>query len=82
LPLINVSVDVLGDLEKVSGYDELDPYRYGVVVKRRGRVGLLLPHLEGVDTVEEQVRIAKQKAGIAEHEEVELWRFEVQRFFE
>ncbi|NLP43120.1 MAG: AmmeMemoRadiSam system protein A [Peptococcaceae bacterium] len=82
LPLITVSVDILGDLEKISGYDELDPQRYGVVVKHRGKVGLLLPRLEGVDTVEEQVSIAKQKAGILEQEEVELWRFEVQRFFE
>ncbi|NLI90972.1 MAG: AmmeMemoRadiSam system protein A [Peptococcaceae bacterium] len=82
LPLISVSVDVLGDMEKISGYDELDPGRYGVVVRRGGKVGLLLPHLEGIDTVEEQVRIAKQKAGISAAEEVELWRFEVERYFE
>jgi hypothetical protein len=36
----------------------------------------------GVDTVEEQVNIAKQKAGIFPGEEVELWRFEVERYFE
>ncbi|HHV64690.1 MAG TPA: AmmeMemoRadiSam system protein A [Peptococcaceae bacterium] len=82
LPLITVSVDVLSDLEKISGYEELDPQRYGVVLRRGGKVGLLLPHLEGVDTVEEQVAIAKQKAGILPEEEVELWRFEVERFFE
>lgn len=82
LPLITVSVDVLGDLEKISGYEDLDPQRYGVVVRRGGKVGLLLPHLEGVDTVEEQVAIAKEKAGIFAEEEVELWRFEVERFFE
>lgn len=82
LPLITFSVDVLGDLEKITGYDELDPQRYGVVVRSKGKVGLLLPHLEGVDTVEEQVRIAKQKAGIWPEEEVELWRFEVERYFE
>jgi len=82
LPLITFSVDVLGDLEKINSYEELDPQKYGVVVRRGGRVGLLLPHLEGVNTVEEQVRIAKQKAGIAPHEEVEMWRFEVERFFE
>lgn len=82
LPLISISVDVLGEMEKINGYDDLDPQRYGVVVRRGGKVGLLLPHLEGVDTVEEQVNIAKQKAGIHSGEEVELWRFEVERYFE
>ena len=31
---------------------------------------LRLPNLEGVDTVEQQIAIAKQKAGIREHESV------------
>lgn len=79
---INFSVDVLGELEKIEGLETLDPYRYGVVVRKGRRSGLLLPHLEGVDTVEEQVGIAKQKAGIPLNEEVELWRFEVVRHFE
>lgn len=82
LPLLTISVDVLGEVEKISGFDELDPRRYGVVVRRGGKAGLLLPHLEGIDTVEEQVGIAKQKAGIAKDEDVELWRFEVERYFE
>lgn len=82
LTLIAISVDVLGEMEKISGYEELDPQRFGVVVRRGGKVGLLLPHLEGVDTVEEQVNIARQKAGIYPGEEVELWRFEVERYFE
>ncbi|UWG98159.1 AmmeMemoRadiSam system protein A [Dehalobacter sp. DCM] len=82
LPLITVSVDVLGETEKIPGPEELDPKRYGVVVRRGGRVGLLLPHLEGIDTAEEQVRIAKQKAGIDPKEDVEFWRFEVDRYYE
>ena len=55
--------------------------RYGVVVTKGYRRGLLLPNLEGIDTVEEQVRIAKQKAGIGDFEEVELERFEVIRHY-
>ncbi len=82
LPLLTFSVDVLGEVEKISGYEDLDPQKYGVVVRRGGRVGLLLPHLEGVNTVEEQVDIARQKAGIPSGAEVELWRFEVERYFE
>jgi AMMECR1 domain-containing protein len=53
--------------------------RYGVIVTKGGRRGLLLPDLDGVDTVEDQIAIAKQKAGISPFEEVELQRFEVIR---
>ena len=60
--------------------DELDVKRYGVIVTKGRRRGLLLPDLEGVDTVEYQVRIARMKAGIRDEEEgVQLSRFEVIR---
>lgn len=76
---LTISVDVLGETEKVSSPDELDVARYGVIVTRGARRGLLLPNLEGVDTVEQQIDVAKQKAGIKAHESVELERFEVIR---
>lgn len=75
------SVDVLGRAERISSEAELDVKRYGVIVTKGYRRGLLLPNLEGIDTVEEQVRIAKQKAGISEEESVELERFEVIRHY-
>jgi AMMECR1 domain-containing protein len=59
--------------------DALDPERYGVIVQSGTRRGLLLPDLEGVDTVEEQVGIARQKAWIGPNEPVQLYRFEVKR---
>ncbi|NLC07076.1 MAG: AmmeMemoRadiSam system protein A, partial [Syntrophomonadaceae bacterium] len=74
------SVDVLGVPELVTGLDELDPSRYGVIVSRGSRRGLLLPDLEGIDTAEQQVAIARQKAGIGPEEPVILERFEVKRF--
>ena len=74
-----ISVDVLGSIEKIDSKEELDVKRYGVIVTRGFRKGLLLPNLEGVDTVDEQIAIAKQKAGIGEEEETELERFEVVR---
>jgi AmmeMemoRadiSam system protein A len=77
---IEYTVDVLSESEKVKGLDELDPKRYGVIVKKDWRRGLLLPDLEGVDTVEEQISIAKQKAGVLPDEEVEILRFEVKRY--
>ena len=79
LDRLTISVDVLGDTEKVSSPEELDVSRYGVIVTRGARRGLLLPNLEGVDTIEQQIAIAKQKAGIKDHESVELERFEVIR---
>lgn len=76
---LTISVDVLGETESISSPEELDISRYGVIVSKGARRGLLLPNLEGVDTVEQQISIAKQKAGIREQEEVALERFEVVR---
>ncbi len=79
LPLLEISVDVLGDPEDIASEAELDVKRYGVIVSRDHRRGLLLPDLEGVDTVEKQVAIARRKAGIGPGEPVKLQRFEVTR---
>jgi AmmeMemoRadiSam system protein A len=78
---ITCSVDVLSEPEKVTDRSELDPRRYGVIVVKDFFKGLLLPDLEGVDTVEEQLRIAKMKAGISpSDEDYEIYRFEVSRY--
>jgi len=79
LPRLIYSVDVLGEAEKIESLDELDPVRYGVIVTKGHRRGLLLPNLEGVDTAEEQVSIALRKAGISPNENYQLERFEVVR---
>lgn len=79
LEQLSISVDVLGELEPVTSLEQLDVKRYGVVVTKGRRRGLLLPNLDGVDTVEQQVAIARQKAGIGSDERVELERFEVVR---
>ena len=76
---IEYSVDVLGEPERIFSISDLNVRRYGVIVENGGRRGLLLPDLEGVDTVEEQIAIAKRKAGIRPEEKVALWRFEVIR---
>ena len=81
LDLLDISVDVLGEPEDIASPAELDVKRYGVIVTKGGRRGLLLPDLEGVDTVEQQVDIARQKAGIGPKERVSLQRFEVVRHY-
>lgn len=80
LDYLSYSVDVLFPPEPISSPAELDPQEFGVIASKGHRRGLLLPNLEGVNTVEEQVAIARQKAGIAPDETgVELERFRVVR---
>ena len=77
---LTFSVDVLELPETVSSLEKLDPKIFGVIVEAGNRRGLLLPDLEGVETVEDQVAIARQKAGIAPGEPVILSRFRVARY--
>ena len=79
LPHLDVSVDVLGNSFPVYDRSILDASRYGVIVSLGGRRGLLLPNLEGVETPEDQIDIALQKAGISPAEDYELEAFEVVR---
>jgi AmmeMemoRadiSam system protein A len=76
---ITCSVDVLSPSEPCT-LDDLDPQVYGVIVEAGARRGVLLPALAGVDTVEAQVRIALQKAGIAPDQPYDVRRFRVTRY--
>jgi AmmeMemoRadiSam system protein A/AmmeMemoRadiSam system protein B len=73
------SVDVLGDAEDVESVSELDEKRYGVIVSKGLRRGLLLPNLEGVNSPLQQIDIALQKGGISKSETYKIQRFEVVR---
>lgn len=79
---ISYSVDVLGEMEKVEDKNELDPKKYGVLVKGGHQSGLLLPDLEGVDSIEEQLKIARKKAGLLASDNIEIYRFVVKRYEE
>ena len=79
LPYLTYKVDVLSTPEPISDPEELDVRRYGVIVSSGSKRGLLLPNLEGVDTVEDQILIARSKAGIPENTPLKLERFEVFR---
>ena len=70
---------MLTDPEPISGPEQLNVKKYGVIVSCGGRRGLLLPDLEGVDTVAQQVDIARRKGGIGANEPYRLERFEVIR---
>ncbi len=73
------SVDVLGKAEVINSLEELDETRYGVIVSSNGKRGLLLPNLEGVDSVKQQINIALSKADIAKDEDYTIERFQVIR---
>lgn len=81
LPYLSISVDILSPAERISSPDQLDVHHYGVICSvPDGRRGLLLPDLEGVDTVREQIRIACRKGGIdPDDPSLILERFEVIR---
>lgn len=79
LAKILISVDLLSPTEPVDSLQALDPRIYGVVVRAGARAGLLLPDLPGVDTVERQIEICREKGGIQPEEEVTLERFFVER---
>jgi AmmeMemoRadiSam system protein A len=77
---LSYTVDVLGKPEQIPDTSYLDPKEYGIIVESGFRRGLLLPDIDGVDTSETQVVIARQKAGIGSSEPVTLYRFTVTRF--
>ena len=81
LDWLEINVDILSEPEDIDSKDELDVKRYGVIVSNRYKRGLLLPDLDGIDTVDEQIAIAKKKAGISDNEDYSLQRFEVTRHY-
>ena len=80
LDLLEINVDILGKPEDIDGPDKLDVKRYGVIVTCGMRRGLLLPDLDGVDTVKDQIDIAMRKGGISPEDNYSLQRFEVVRY--
>lgn len=72
---LGVTVYLLGDPEPIDDPHDLDPLRFGVIVEGRGRTGLLLPGIPGVNSVAQQIGIARRKAGLSPDDPVRLSRF-------
>lgn len=77
---LSYSVDVLTKPVPVADRKKLNPKKHGVIVESGWKKGLLLPDLEGVDTVDQQIEICCQKAGISPRDKVKLYCFEVKRY--
>lgn len=76
---ISFSVDIL-DSPKAAKLEDLDPKKYGIILSTRFKKALLLPNIQGVDTVEEQIQITKDKAGIRQNEKFNIESFKVTRY--
>lgn len=82
LPHLRIEISLLSAAEPVADSEELDPQRYGVIVSQGGRRGVLLPGIESVDSVAQQLDIAARKAGLVLGPDVRIERFEVTKFAE
>lgn len=81
LPFLSYMVYIISKPDPVRSMEELDPEKYGVVVKSVGKSGLLLPGLEGIKTIAQQISIACQKAGIdPSKEKLLIYKFEVAKY--
>jgi len=98
LPYLSYTVYILSEPELVKNIKELNPKKYGIIVKTMpiafskgtdvvfnghfvAKTGLLLPDLEGVDTIEKQLSIACQKGGIdPTQEKILIYRFTVEKY--
>lgn len=77
---LKISVDILSEPEQVYSNDALDIKKFGIIVQAEGgRDGLLLPDIKGINSVEEQIAIARQKGEIKPDEQIALFRFMVER---
>jgi MEMO1 family protein len=79
LATLRVEVSVLGVSEPVDDPTQLDPKRYGVIVSHGARRGVLLPDIEGVDSVADQLAIVLRKAAIPRDAPYRLERFAVDK---
>jgi len=79
-PDLEYSVDVLTRPVLVDDPYKLDPKQDGLIVQSGYRRGLLLPDLDGVDTVQQQIEICCAKAGIDPSEPLKFYTFRVKRY--
>lgn len=81
LEQISYSVYILEKPEKIDNIKKLNPKKFGVLIRSStGRSGLLLPDLDGINTIEEQLGAVCFKCGInLKDEEVVICRFKAEK---
>jgi uncharacterized protein len=80
---LEVSVDILSKPYLIEDINQLDPKKFGVIVSDGSfSRGVLLPDIEGIETVEKQLNIAKRKAGLSDYKvnELKIYAFTSTRY--
>lgn len=84
LSYLSYSVYIIKKLEPVKDIKELDPKKYGILIKSSlsfNKSGLLLPDLEGIDTIDKQLNIACHKGGIDPSiEKIIIFKFKAEKY--
>ena len=80
MPGLIFSVDVLTPLEKIGNLKRHDVKKFGLVVRGKGKQGLLLPDLDIIKSADQQLKVCLKKGEFKENDTYELFRFEVKRF--
>lgn len=84
LAKLNYEIYILQEPEQITSIKDLDPKVFGIIAASAGKrkSGLLLPGLEGITTVEQQLAIACQKAGIdPRREKLVIYRFRAEKIY-
>ena len=79
LDYLEINVDVLLEPEIILDKNMLDVKKYGVIVSCGNKRGLLLPDIDGIDNIDQQIDIAMRKGNIRKDDNYILERFEVIR---
>ena len=79
---LSYAVNIIDEPEVVTDMEEMDPLKYGLIVSNGYRQGILLPNIEGIRTIEEQLGNAMIKADIIQGEPVWLYKFSTKEITE
>jgi len=84
LPFLSYTVSILEKPELIKNRKELNPKEYGIIIKTLNyppKSALLLPDLEGIDTIEKQISITCQKGNIDQlKEEIIIYKFRIKKY--
>jgi len=80
---LSYEVYVLEEPKLVKNLNELNPKKFGILIKSLSsfRSGLLLPGLKGINSPEQQIFFACQKAGIdPQKEKILIYKFSAKKY--
>jgi glycerol-3-phosphate acyltransferase PlsY len=79
LPTLHYVVYLLETHEPLQDAAQIDPARDGVLIEWQGKQGAIMPHTPGVQSAEQQIELARARAGIPKEAYVQIYRLRVSR---